>query len=185
MRLILAKLIRRFCIILEKLRNIFEIMLFKLKYPGLTIDFKTQIGRNVKIVCVDGGKMKIENCSILDGSFIFCDQNAIIDIKDSFIGMNCVIASKEKIIIEEKCLIAEMVVIRDHNHKSLNGLDLSDSSFETKEIIIERNVWLGAKVTILSGVNIAEDSIIGANAVVTKSTEKKSINVGVPSKKIN
>jgi len=45
---------------------------------------------------------------------------------------------------------------------------------------IEDGVWLGAHVTVLGGVNIGRDSIIGAGAVVTKSIPARAIALGVP-----
>lgn len=185
MRLILAKFIRIIDSIFDSSFNFLRILKLKLKYPGLKIDFKSKIGKNVKIVCVDGGEMNIVNTVFLDGSFIYCDINATIDIYNSFVGKNCVIAAKEKIIINDKCLFAEMVVIRDHNHKFGIGKDIVDAGFETAPIVIETNVWLGAKATILFGVTISEGSVVGASAVVTKSTNKNSINVGIPAREIN
>lgn len=51
-------------------------------------------------------------------------------------------------------------------------------------VVIEDNVWLGAGVTILNGVEIGRDSIIGAGSVVTKNIPEHSIAVGVPAKVI-
>lgn len=47
---------------------------------------------------------------------------------------------------------------------------------------IENGVWLGAHVSVLGGVTIGHDSIIGTGAVVTKSVPPFSIAVGVPAK---
>lgn len=45
---------------------------------------------------------------------------------------------------------------------------------------IEDGVWLGARATVLGGVTIGRDSIIGAGAVVTKSIPARAIALGVP-----
>jgi acetyltransferase-like isoleucine patch superfamily enzyme len=45
-------------------------------------------------------------------------------------------------------------------------------------------VWLGANVTVLKGVSIGDDAIIGAGSVVTKNIPEKAIAVGVPAKVI-
>lgn len=52
------------------------------------------------------------------------------------------------------------------------------------DIIIENGCWIGGNVTILPGVVISEGCIIGAGSVVTKNTEKNSLYVGVPAKKV-
>jgi acetyltransferase-like isoleucine patch superfamily enzyme len=53
-----------------------------------------------------------------------------------------------------------------------------------KGIIIEDDVWIGAGAKILDGVTIKQGTVVGAGAVVTKSTEPYSIVVGVPAKPI-
>ena len=49
-------------------------------------------------------------------------------------------------------------------------------------VIIQDNVWIGEKATILPGVTIGEGAIIGANSVVTKDVPAKSLVVGCPAK---
>ncbi len=51
-------------------------------------------------------------------------------------------------------------------------------------ITIGGGVWIGADVTILPGVKIADGCVIGAGAVVTKSTQPDGLYVGNPSKRI-
>ena len=48
------------------------------------------------------------------------------------------------------------------------------------EIIIGNDVWIGANCTILKGVKIGENSIIGAGSVVVKNIEKNVLAVGNP-----
>ncbi|MBO7243833.1 MAG: sugar O-acetyltransferase [Alphaproteobacteria bacterium] len=52
------------------------------------------------------------------------------------------------------------------------------------DIEIEDNVFIGANVTILGGVKIGRNSVIGAGSVVTKSIEPYSLAVGVPARVI-
>ena len=49
-----------------------------------------------------------------------------------------------------------------------------------KTVVIEDDVWIGSRVTILPGVTIGEGSIIGASSVVTKSCPPYSIVAGNP-----
>ena len=55
---------------------------------------------------------------------------------------------------------------------------------DTRPIIINDDVWIGANVTILPGVHVGVKSIIAAGAIVTKDVEPYSIVDGVPVKKI-
>ncbi len=53
-----------------------------------------------------------------------------------------------------------------------------------REIIIGNDVWIGANVIILPGVNIGDGAIIAAGAVVTKSVEPYAVVGGIPAKVI-
>ena len=53
-----------------------------------------------------------------------------------------------------------------------------------KKIVIGKNCWLGSKVTVLSGVIIGDNSIVGAGSIVTKDIPPDSIAAGNPAKVI-
>jgi acetyltransferase-like isoleucine patch superfamily enzyme len=53
-----------------------------------------------------------------------------------------------------------------------------------KPIVIEDNVWIGADVTVLPGITIGKNSIIGAASVVTKNVPPNTIMVGSPAKAV-
>lgn len=53
-----------------------------------------------------------------------------------------------------------------------------------EDIAIGKGVWIGANATIISGINIADGCVIGAGALVNKSTEPNGLYVGVPAKRI-
>lgn len=55
---------------------------------------------------------------------------------------------------------------------------------EPAEIIIEDNVWLGVNCVVLKGVTIGENSLIGANSLVTKSIPANVVAAGNPCKVI-
>ncbi|MFI5729489.1 sugar O-acetyltransferase [Kribbella sp. NPDC051587] len=51
-------------------------------------------------------------------------------------------------------------------------------------IRIGRNVWIGASATILQGVTIGDDAVIGAGAVVAHDIPAATLAVGVPARVI-
>lgn len=63
-----------------------------------------------------------------------------------------------------------------------NGITLCNKSKveESRQTIIENDVYIGANVTVLDGVRIGNGAVIGAGAVVTKNIPPYAIAVGVP-----
>lgn len=77
------------------------------------------------------------------------------------------------------CLnIAPGVKIISSNHNPGN----LDEHLESSPIKIGKNVWLGANVVILPGVELGHNVTIGAGSVVTKSIPSNCIAVGNPCK---
>ena len=101
-------------------------------------------------------------------------------------GHHCTLAASECVSIGEDCLIAEMVSIRDHDHR-LGRLDIPvrEQGAVCAPVRIGRNVWLGAKVTVVKGGTIGDNVIVGANAVVTKDIPENTVAGGVPARVIH
>lgn len=110
---------------------------------------------------------------------------------DIQINDNVHITAFNSIIIEDNVLVASKVYISDTSHGKYNGdnQSLPEEIVEQRELYykkvhISKNVWLGESVSVLPGVFIGENSIIGANSVVTKDIPNNSIAVGSPAKVI-
>lgn len=112
------------------------------------------------------------------------------------IGTNCSIGAynhitcTNKIIIGDGFLSGKWVTITDNNHGNTSKENLllrpSKRPITSKgPVIIGRNVWIGDKSTILSGITIGESAVIGANSVVTKDVPPYAVVAGNPAKVIN
>ena len=89
------------------------------------------------------------------------------------------------VIIGNDVSIAHSVTIMSEEHKyEKRDVPIKDQGKVFSPVIIEDNVWIGAKAIILSGVTIGAGSIVGAGAVVTKDVPRNSIVAGVPAKTI-
>lgn len=100
-------------------------------------------------------------------------------------GHTCTIAAKQDIRIGSNVLVAELVSIRDHDHR-FDDLEvpIRDQGSVCAPVIIEDGVWLGSRVVVTRGVRIGAGTIVGAGAVVTKDLPPLSIAVGVPARVI-
>jgi len=127
---------------------------------------------------IDALEIKNEKCS----NKIYFGNNVQINDK-------CHIAAIDNIFIDDNVLIASNVFISDHDHGTIDRLNLtippSERDIISSPIIIMKNVWIGENVLILKGVTIGEGSIVAAGAVVTKNIPSYSIVAGIPAKLIN
>ena len=75
-------------------------------------------------------------------------------------------------------------LIISQNHMFANlSIPMREQGFHSPEpVIIEDDVWIGSRVTILPGVKIGYGSIVGAAAVVSKDVEPLTIVGGNPAK---
>lgn len=99
--------------------------------------------------------------------------------KNVFINSGCCFQDQGGIEIGDGSLIGQQVVIATLNH----GLAPNDrQSLLPGKVVIGKNVWIGAHATVLPGVNIGDNSVIGAGAVVNKDVPPDCIVAGVPAK---
>ncbi len=58
------------------------------------------------------------------------------------------------------------------------------AGYTSKPVKIGKYVWIGANVVILPGVEIGDNAVIGAGAIITKNIPANSVAVGNPAKVI-
>lgn len=126
-----------------------------------------------------------KNVYIRRGTVIDVAEKATLTIGDSvFIAHGVTIAAHKQLSIGADTLIGEYVSIRDHDHMFSQDNRLVLQGERVAPVIIEDNVWLGAKATVIKGVSIGAHSVVGANAVVTKNIPAHSVAAGMPAKVI-
>jgi acetyltransferase-like isoleucine patch superfamily enzyme len=83
------------------------------------------------------------------------------------------------------CIIGPRASINANDHKFERTVPVRKQGFLHADVIIEDDCWLAANVVVMKGTRIAQGSVIGAGAVVTKDTEPYSINAGIPARIIS
>lgn len=87
------------------------------------------------------------------------------------------------VVIGNNVMIAPYVTIIDVDHNFSNcEIPICNQGYVSKKIIINDDVWIGVKSTILKGVTIGKGAIIGANSVVTKDVPDYNIVAGCPAR---
>ncbi len=99
------------------------------------------------------------------------------------IGDFCNLGGGGGVEIGDDCIIGAYFSCHPSNHNFDDPNQLIRLQGVTKKgIVIGKNCWIGAKVTILDGVIIGNNCVIAAGSVVTKSQPDNSVIAGVPAK---
>lgn len=99
--------------------------------------------------------------------------------KRIFVNAGCRFQDQGGITIGDDCLIGHSAVIATLQH------DIAPSrrgDLVPSPVVLGRNVWLGANVTVLPGVTIGDDAVVGAGSVVTKDVPARTVVVGSPAR---
>lgn len=152
------------------------------EYVCVSSDVK--LGENVKLTKF----INLYGCEIGDNSKI----GAFVEIqKNAKVGRNCKISSHtficEGVIIEDNVFIGHNVTfINDLYPRATTG----EGAMQTEEdwtcgtTIIKKGASVGSSSTLLCGVTIGENSIVGAGSVVTKDVPPNMIVAGNPARQI-
>ena len=103
---------------------------------------------------------------------------------NSGIGVNALLTGT--VTIGNNVMMGPDCMIFSSNHR-FDRLDIPmccQGNSEEMPVVIEDDVWIGARVIILPGVQIGTGSIIGAGSVVTNDVEPYSIVAGNPARLI-
>lgn len=127
-----------------------------------------------------------DNVSVYEGVFLLNPQNLRIGNNVSIQPMcyiECGNDAESPLVIGDDVSLAHGVTVMCTTHTyDSSDISIKDQPVKNEQVIIENNVWVGAKACILSGLTISSGSIIGAGAVVTKDMEANKIYGGVPAK---
>lgn len=97
------------------------------------------------------------------------------------IGNHAWIRGNGELILGNDIMMGEFVLIYTQDHKIVGtGYDGNVIG----NVAIGNNAWIGGRVTIVKGVTIGDNVVIGAGSVVTRDIPSNSIAVGNPARVI-
>ena len=114
------------------------------------------------------GKLGGDNIRIMPSSFFGSSKNIFIE-DNVYIGPQAYLDALSAITIKEGVMIGPrcMMITGNHNYKSADLLSVPyDNRMIDTPIVIEKNVWIGANVTVCPGTHIGEGAVIGAGCSV-------------------
>jgi acetyltransferase-like isoleucine patch superfamily enzyme len=148
----------------------------------LCIASDVKLGRDVKLSkfinlygCEVGDETKI-------GAFVEIQKNATV-------GKRCKISSHtficEGVTIEDNVFIGHGVMFINDSYPRATGADgnlQTEADWKVERTVIKKGVSIGSGATILCGITIGENAIVGAGGVVTKDVPANSVVAGNPAR---
>ncbi len=103
--------------------------------------------------------------------------------ESAFINYGCSIAANLLVRIGPMCSLGTHVIIMDNDFHQIDP-ERRNERPESRPIILEENVWVGARAIILRGVTIGAGSVIAAGSVVTRDVPPRVVAAGMPARVI-
>jgi maltose O-acetyltransferase len=123
------------------------------------------------------------NVNVEHGAYF--GSGRLIEIGDnSGIGVDCHVPADIRIGNDVMMGPEVLIIGRNQNHKidDVNIPMRLQGYKDAPPVVIEDDVWLGARVIILPGIRIGRGAVIGAGAIVTKDVPPYAICVGNPAR---
>ena len=131
------------------------------------------------------GFVNLYGCSIGENTKI----GVFVEIqKNAKVGRNVKVSSHsficEGVTIEDDCFVGHGVkFINDkYPRAAIAGRMVNDSDWKAVPTLVRKGTSIGTNATIMCGIEIGENAIIGAGAVVTKDVKAKTVVAGNPAR---
>lgn len=145
-----------------------------------------RLGEGVKIFQPD--LVNLYGCTVGSetriGAFVEIQKNAVI-------GARCKVSSHtficEGVTVEDEVFIGHGVMFTNDLYPRAANEDGSiqtDADWVVVKTLVKRRASIGSNATILAGVTIGENALVGAGSVVTRDIPDHAIVAGVPARTV-
>jgi acetyltransferase-like isoleucine patch superfamily enzyme len=143
-------------------------------------------GGGLELQCARSGRIELGRFVWLGhGTKLRCHQGAIEIGPKSVLGQECTISAYERVRIGEQCVIADRAMFIDFDHGVVEvERPIREQGIYTRPVEVGSNVWIGYGACVLRGVRVGDNSIVGANCVVTRDVPANAVVAGIPARVI-
>lgn len=150
------------------------------------------VGPRVRVrgrpVVVNDGRMHIGdrvqlNSTIATTELVSGPDGTLTIGPRTLVNFGCSLVALERLEIGPDCHVGPYTMMLDNDFHYVEPERRLERP-PSRPIVIGRNVWVGARSIIMSGVTVGDDSCVAAGSVVTKSVPPRSLVGGVPARVI-
>ena len=157
----------------------------KLRWRGrLQTDGPCFIGPGVKLEIGRGAVLRLGRWSwIGHGTKIRVHEGEVSVGAKTVMGQECTISAFQRISIGRECIIADRVMLIDFDHGVVEvERPIRLQGIYKRDVRLGHNCWVGYGACLLRGTTVGDNSIIGANTVVTKDLPPNAVAAGAPAR---
>jgi acetyltransferase-like isoleucine patch superfamily enzyme len=171
--------------LVERASGLFRVLIYRVGYRkriSLPWNARLQSGTEIRIY---------RHCRLSVGANAIVRKNTAFLVSDEAdpvrggamrIGNNChfnagcSLNALRLVEIGDDCLFGENVRVYDHDHEyRIPGKPVREQGFRTAPVKIGKNCWICSNAVILKGVEIGDNSVVGAGCVVHRNVPADSI----------
>ncbi|PZD71817.1 Maltose O-acetyltransferase [Acaryochloris thomasi RCC1774] len=151
---------------------------YQFQYPNLTLEKGVLIKGSIKIegsvkVNIETGTRISKQVKIFGGGEVVVGRN--VSLNGCWIGCQC------SVLISDDCLISDCYLLDSDYHNLEPHLRHSHAGPKVSApIVLKPNVWVGANATVMKGVHIGENSVVGLGSVVRETVPANVVVIGNP-----
>ncbi|HEY8814679.1 MAG TPA: acyltransferase [Candidatus Dormibacteraeota bacterium] len=121
-----------------------------------------------------GGVLEAGNCLFFPGVRLEVGETGRLSIgTGTYLNRDTEVIAWKEVSIGRDCMIGWDVLIMDTDQHPI-----PDRGLDNRPVRIGDRVWIGARATVLKGVNIGDDAVIGAGAIVTHDVPAGAVATG-------
>jgi acetyltransferase-like isoleucine patch superfamily enzyme len=162
-------------------RRLFTVAGWRWETTGLLF-----LGRRLEIEIDRRGRVRFGRFVwIGDGTKIRCHEGEVLIGDKTVLGQECTISAYQHVRIGDQCVIADRAMFIDFDHNMAETeRPIRVQGIYKRDVDVGSNVWIGYGASILRGVSLGDNSVIGTYAVVTKDVPANAVVGGIPARVI-
>ena len=142
------------------------------------------LGRGLELKIEPRGEIRFGRFTwIGDGTKIRSHEGFVEIGEKTVMGQECTISAYQRVRIGNECVIADRAMFIDFDHGIVEvERPIRLQGIYKRDVEVGNNVWIGYGACVLRGVSVGDNSVIGANSVVTKDVPANAVVGGIPAR---